>query len=614
MSVSRGSNNARVSIFIVALFSIVASYHPVSTFNLHRGPPPQPWSKSRPLYSSSSTSSSSLERTIEGDDPHSQLLLEHNDTNNNSNDNEQLRRIPFEQRVTQPRLARRMNHPFKYLFRHGFDETVNLHGSSNNNHNNDTTLDMEDPYTFLHAFGNYSHEQIQQMNASFPMLLQLSVRQQLYPKLLFLKYTILQQPQQSRVDPAIMSALVPPHYFGARLERIMAPRHAFLVWTRQLPCGVELLSPVVVCTTTTVTTTTTNPPCSLDHATTTIHHPVRSDVRYKFHEFLLSCRNSKQFAATCQKWSLESGHSATTTRDRTATTTKVNITAKDIEAFDMIFGRGLLSICRNDLVQDNNTWAIDQLQQNYKVRAADLVPILIGHGSNVYERDHRGATLLHWACGTGHIDIVQQLVPYFDVTNTTTTRDGATVLHWSAAGCNTREFGIGGHVHLCEYLIDSVRTSSSSSSSSSSSLTVHKFINQCTYDGNSPLMWAAWSGTLDTVKLLVRNKADTTLRNRNGCSVAHWAASGGNIEVCRYLHSIANVDFTVTNYGGNSPLSHAVAFGRTNVVEWLLQIINVQNQDKMLLYTLAQDFVQWTDGEEKQRRSELLQQLVDIVR
>jgi ankyrin repeat protein len=140
----------------------------------------------------------------------------------------------------------------------------------------------------------------------------------------------------------------------------------------------------------------------------------------------------------------------------------------------------------------------------------------------------------------------------------------------------------------------------------------HQFINQCTYDGNSPLMWAAWSGTLETVKLLVRNKATTTLTNRNGCSVAHWAASGGNVEVCQYLHDVANVDFTRANYGGNTPLSHAVAFGRTAVVDWLLKIVEVEKEDKMLLYTLAQDFVEWTDGEEKKRRHDILQHFDDM--
>ena len=526
-------------------------------------------------------------------------------------EDEALRRIPFEQRVTQPRLARRMNHPFKYLYRHGFDETIqhHIHNNTastinkNNNNNNNTTssndsLDMEDPYTFLNIYGNYSHEQIQNMNASFPMLLQLSVRQQLYPKLQFLKYTILQgtTPTIDATATSLLYALVPPYYYGARLERILAPRHAFLVWTRHLPYGVQLLEPTTIHHDPTTTIIPNN-------EETTITATIPS----KFHEFLYACRNTKHFAAMCQKWANEN---CTIDNNTTTATATGHVTAKDIEAFDVIFGRGLLSICRNDLVQENNTWAMDQLQQqqqehNYNVRAADLIPILISHGANVYERDHRGATLLHWASGTGHLDIVQQLVPYFNVTYTITTRDGATPLHWSAAGCNTREFGIGGHVQVCEYLLDLVRTSASLSS-----MALHQFINQCTYDGNSPLMWAAWSGTIETVKLLVRNKAITTLTNRNGCSVAHWAASGGNVDVCQYLHNVANVDFTVTNYAGNTPLSHAVAFGRTAVVDWLLHIVKVQNEDKMLMYTLAQDFVEWTDGEEKNKRK-ILQQFDD---
>lgn len=52
-------------------------------------------------------------------------------------------------------------------------------------------------------------------------------------------------------------------------------------------------------------------------------------------------------------------------------------------------------------------------------------------------------------------------------------------------------------------------------------------VNSQTKDGNTVLMWAAWSRSLDIVKFLVRNRADATTTNRNGCSVAHWASSGG---------------------------------------------------------------------------------------
>jgi ankyrin repeat protein len=132
-----------------------------------------------------------------------------------------------------------------------------------------------------------------------------------------------------------------------------------------------------------------------------------------------------------------------------------------------------------------------------------------------------------------------------------------------------------------------------------------EYVNRLTYDGNSALMWAAWSGTLETVKLLVRSTADTTVANRNGCTVAHWAASGGNLKVCMYLSNTANVDFSVPNYGGNTPLSHAVAFGRTDVVQWLLKLLSEADNDEMMAYSLAQDFVQWTKGDDAQRKQVL---------
>ena len=41
------------------------------------------------------------------------------------------------------------------------------------------------------------------------------------------------------------------------------------------------------------------------------------------------------------------------------------------------------------------------------------------------------------------------------------------------------------------------------------------------------------------------------------------------LEVCTYLHDILDIDFTEPNNAGNTPLSHAVAYGRTDVVKWL---------------------------------------------
>jgi len=457
---------------------------------------------------------------------------------------------PFEQRVERPRPARRMNHPFKYLYRH--------HDTNATSSSTGGLPTTEPALNYLMQEGGFTREQVLKWNSSFPVLLDLSVQRQLAPKMRFLKETL------GVTDPATIYKLVPPHYFGSRLERTVAPRHAFLVWSG-LPSGRALFQEKL-------------------HQDQKL--PMRTTTLCKFQDFMLACRKTKHFSTLCESWRREHGGGGAFQGKK--------ITAKDIEAFDAIFSRGLLAAVRDELVQFNNTWPIEQLPT---LKAFEVVKLLIDHGANPLARDYRGATLLHWACGRGHWDAAIQLLPYSAV-NSITERDGATPLHWAAAGVSSREFGLGGHVRVCENLLEQVRHSPEIR------LSAKDYVNCLTFDGNSALMWAAWSGTLDSVKLLVRNRADTEVRNRNGCTVAHWAASGGSLPTCQYLANTANVDFMVQNDNGNTPLSHAVAFGRTAVVQWLLSLSSQEenNTDEVLAYSLAQDFVQWTDGADVQRK------------
>ena len=473
---------------------------------------------------------------------------------------------PYEQRVDGPRPARRMNHSFKYLYRHDHNDE-NVTDGDDDDDDASYTTSTTDPLQYLMQEAGLTREQVLEWKRAFPVLLDLSVERQLSPKMRFLKETL------GMRDPATIHKLVPPQYFGSRLERIVAPRHAFLVWAG-LPSGPALFQQQ-------------KPPLG--------HRPSRhgnTKTSCLFQDFMLACRNSKQFAALCDLWRRQS---LVGVQESSAMTTR-KITAKDIEAFDAIFSRGLLAAVRNELVQSNNTWPIEQLPT---LKASHLVKLLIQHGASPYALDHRGASLLHWACGRGHWEAAEQLLPYCSV-EATVQRDGATVLHWAASGVSSREFGVGGHVRVGEYLLERVRESG---------LSVKDYVNRLTLDGNSALMWAAWSGTLDVVKLLVRNRADTQVRNRNGCTVAHWAASGGSLEVCQYLAKTAKLDFRVQNDNGNTPLSHAVAFGRTSVVQWLLGLSSSQddedNADDMLAYSLAQDFVVWTEGADVQRNKVL---------
>jgi len=386
---------------------------------------------------------------------------------------------------------------------------------------------------YLMQEGGYTKQQVLDMNRTFPSLLTLSIQRQLYPKLRFLKETL-------KVHPKDVP--IPPQYFGARLERTLAPRHAFLVHVG-LPHGQQLLD------------------------------------NDRWQDFLLACRKTKRFAALCQSWQRELQR-------------ETSIKPRQIEAFDVLFGRGLMAAARNELVQQNNAWPLDYIN----VTSSDMIRLLIQHGACPTERDHGGATLLHWASGTGNLQVVKELLSHINVW-TRTERDGATALHWAAAGINAQKFGCGGHADVCRHLMEQVGRERK------------EYVNQLTLDGNSAVMWAAWSGTLETVKLLVRNRANVHVANRNGCTIAHWAASGGNLKVCHYLANTVAVDFTVPNHGGNTPLTHAVAFGHAEVVQWLGDEIVKDGQDDSMAYSLAQDFVHWTEGD--RRRKQILQLFQD---
>jgi hypothetical protein len=317
-----------------------------------------------------------------------------------------------------------MNHGFRYLYRQ-----------------QDPALQNMTSFEYLSQF--YGKEKIFEMNRTFPPLLELDVSRHLHPKMRFLRETMGLK--------NLSEISIPPQYFGARLERIIAPRHAFLVF-RDLPHGRELM-----------------------------------EDTQKWQDFLLSCRTTKRFCALCNKWS-DKG--------------TPQISSKQIEAFDTIFGRGALAASRYELCQHNNTWPLEHID----ISSAQIIRLLIQHGANPLERDNRGVSLLHWASGTGNLEACKELVDYFPKgVLEVTERDGATPLHWAVAGANSKEFGTGGHIEISRYLL--------------SQYDPKKLVNQLTHDGNSPLMWASWSGTLDTVKLMIRNRADSNVVNRNGCKL-----------------------------------------------------------------------------------------------
>ena len=109
------------------------------------------------------------------------------------------------------------------------------------------------------------------MANSFPPLLTLDVKRHLVPKLRFLKHTLGATSINTSKNESTLSSRIrtriPPHYYGTRLEKTLAPYHAFLMYVG-LPHGEELL---------------------------------QDDAR-RLKELLSACRSLKMFGALCNRW------------------------------------------------------------------------------------------------------------------------------------------------------------------------------------------------------------------------------------------------------------------------------------------------------------------------
>ena len=307
--------------------------------------------------------------------------------------------------------ARRMNHAFQHLYRHDVADVGDPRDSINRQY--------IDSIEYLVASGGFSDDQVKQMAHDFPPLLSLDVDRHLKPKMKFIKHTLGggDETLSTKNGAKIINRLsnlgkkIPPQFFGARLERTIAPRHAFLM-INKLPHGIELL---------------------------------RNDCEL-LKEFM-NARSSKQFASLCNQWRERFGDQEKMSMNDT--TIDNIVVATDIDSFDTIFQRGLMAAARNELSYKDNDQIID---------AGDLIKVLVSNGGNPHELDIRGISLIHWASGTGNMSAVKELIPYFggaeQAITLRSTRDNSTILHWSAAGAKQKDFGCGGHIELCSWFVD----------------------------------------------------------------------------------------------------------------------------------------------------------------
>lgn len=96
---------------------------------------------------------------------------------------------------------------------------------------------------------------------------------------------------------------------------------------------------------------------------------------------------------------------------------------------------------------------------------------------------------------------------------------------------------------------------------------------------STPLHWAAWSGDVECLKILLNNGADINCQNRHGYSPLHWASIRGNMKALNFLVA-EGADLQIKDSQGGSPLHWAVSGEQDKCIHALLEAganINAMN-------------------------------------
>jgi ankyrin repeat protein len=88
-------------------------------------------------------------------------------------------------------------------------------------------------------------------------------------------------------------------------------------------------------------------------------------------------------------------------------------------------------------------------------------------------------------------------------------------------------------------------------------------------DGDTPLMWAAYAGRANVAERLITAGADLKVQNIRQRTPLHYAGSGGSAEIARLLLA-HGADINAQDRGGQTPLIRAVLRDKKEVAELLL--------------------------------------------
>ncbi|KAM6281654.1 inversin isoform 2-T2 [Porphyrio hochstetteri] len=209
-------------------------------------------------------------------------------------------------------------------------------------------------------------------------------------------------------------------------------------------------------------------------------------------------------------------------------------------------------------------------------------------------QDYEGRTPLHFAVADGNVAVVDVLTSYEGCNVTSYDNLFRTPLHWAA---------LLGHAQIVHLLLERNKFGTIPSDSqgatplhyaaqSNFAETVEVFLkhpsvkDDSDLEGRTSFMWAAGKGSDDVIRTMLALKLDIDINmtdkyagtggarvdlvDQDGHSPLHWAALGGNADVCQIL--IENkINPNVQDYAGRTPLQCAAYGGYINCMVVLLE-------------------------------------------
>ena len=187
--------------------------------------------------------------------------------------------------------------------------------------------------------------------------------------------------------------------------------------------------------------------------------------------------------------------------------------------------------------------------------ALDVVKMLVEAGARARATDEDGDTCLDAAVWKGHTEIVRYLVGLPEVDVNHLSAHNHTALHFAVQLSKT---------DLVQVLIDAGAE-----------------VETRSYQGGTPLYDACASGAPEIVKMLVEAGAGVRATDNEGCTCLHSAAYSGHIDTVRYLVGLPVVELNHKNATNNYTALHlAVVQGEIDVVQVLIDAgadIDTQN-------------------------------------